>query len=173
MSASMSCVTCSAPTSSPAARPVFDRLTRTPQWFWIEQAICVGLVVLGGGVRSFAFYLCAIPVIFATVFIGPRHGVALAAGDSVVVAIALGGAAVLGVTLGTQAVDGTEWPPALIGRFVAAALFSYVLRLYTGLERTGVAYRARSEEITGAVASGARAQARTDAVADLATVWTA
>jgi hypothetical protein len=150
-----------------AARRVSDLLARAPRWFWLEQAICVGLVVLGGGVRSITLYLCAMPVILATVLIGPRLGVMLAAGDSVAVAAALGGAALLGRTPGTQAADGTVWPPALIGLFVAVGLFAYVRRLFAELEQTGTAYRARSHEITAAVAAEARAQARVAALADL------
>jgi signal transduction histidine kinase len=139
-----------------------------PDWLWIEQGACVALVALGGGVRVLSLYLCALPVIFATVFVSPRRGVVLATGDAILVAAILGGAGVFGATPGTEPVHATEWPPALVGLYVAVALFAYVRRLFSELGRTGVAYRSRAQEITEAAAAEARANARIAALADVA-----
>jgi signal transduction histidine kinase len=147
---------------------VLDRIVRAPGWLWLEQAMCVGLVILGGGARVIGLYLCALPIVMATVFVSTRRGVELATADAVVVAVVLGGATLAGVTPGTEPVHTPEWPPGLVGLFIAVALFAYVRRLFSELERTGIAYQARSQETAAAITAAARAQTRTNALADVA-----
>jgi signal transduction histidine kinase len=149
-------------------RRLFALLERRPGWLWVEQALCVGLVVAGGGARVIALYACALPVIIATVFVSPRRALALATADAVVVSLVLGGAALAGVRAGTEPVRATEWPPGLVGLYIAIGLFGYVRRLFTALEQTGIAYQARSEEVAAAVAAETRTQTRVAALADVA-----
>jgi hypothetical protein len=149
-------------------RRLFAVVERRPGWLWVEQALCVGLVVAGGGARVIALYACALPVIIATVFVSPRRALALATADAVVVALVLGGAALAGVRAGTEPVHTTEWPLGLVGLYIGIGLFGYVRRLFTALERTGIAYQARSEEVAAAVAAEARTQTRVAALADVA-----
>jgi len=140
-------------------------IQRRPKILWIEQALCVALVILGGGVRVISLYLCAVPVIVATVLIGPRKGLVLATADAIVVAAVFGVAAATGQTIGTEPIHGTEWPPALVGLYVAVGLFAYVRRLFLELEVAGVAYGARTDEIRGAVVAEEHARTRTVALA--------
>src|SRR6185437_1718364 len=49
-------------------RRLFTAVERRPGWLWAEQALCVCLVVVGGGARVIALYACALPIIIATVF---------------------------------------------------------------------------------------------------------
>jgi glucose-6-phosphate-specific signal transduction histidine kinase len=154
--------------SGGAGRRLFAAVERRPGLVWIEQALCVCLVVVGGGSRVIALYACALPVIVATVFVSPRQGVALATADAVVVAVVLGGTTLAGVRAGTEPVHTTEWPLGLVGLYIAAGLFAYVRRLFVALEQTGIAYQARSEEIAAAVSAQARTQTRVAALADVA-----
>jgi hypothetical protein len=147
---------------------LFAALERRPRGLWVEQALCVGLVVVGGGARVIALYACALPVIIATVFVSPRRGLALATADAVVVGLVLGGTTLAGIQAGTEPVHTTEWPLGLVGLYIAVGLFAYVRRLFMALEATGIAYQARSEEIAAAVSAEARTQTRTAALADVA-----
>jgi hypothetical protein len=149
-------------------RRLYGVVERRPGWLWVDQALCVGLVVVGGGARVIALYACALPVIIATVFVSPRRALALATADAVVVSLVLGGAALAGVRAGTEPVHTTEWPLGLVGLYIGIGLFGYVRRLFTALEQTGVAYQARSEEVAAAVADEARTQTRVAALADVA-----
>jgi signal transduction histidine kinase len=149
-------------------RRLFAVVERRPGWLWVEQALCVGLVVVGGGNRVIALYACALPVIIATVFVSPRRALALATADAVVVSLALGGAALAGVRAGTEPVHTTEWPLGLVGLYIGIGLFGYVRRLFTALEQTGIAYQARSEEAAAAVAAETRTRTRVAALADVA-----
>jgi hypothetical protein len=149
-------------------RRVFAALERQPRWLWADQGLCVCLVIAGGGARVIALYACALPVIIATVFVSPRRGLALATADSIVVGLVLGGTTLAGVHAGTEPVHTTEWPLGLVGLYIAVGLFAYVRRLFVALEATGIAYQARSEEITAAVSAEARTQTRTAALADVA-----
>jgi hypothetical protein len=147
---------------------LFSAVERQPRWLWIEQALCVCLVSVGGGARVIALYACALPIIIATVFVSPRRGLALATADAVVVGLVLGGTTLVGVRAGTEQVHTTEWPLGLVGLYIAVGLFAYVRRLFVALEGTGIAYQARSEEIAAAVSAEARTQTRTAALADVA-----
>jgi hypothetical protein len=149
-------------------RRLFAVVERQPGWLWLEQALCVGLVVAGGGARVIALYACALPVILATVFISPRRAVALATADAIVVSLALGGATLAGVRAGTEPVHTTEWPLGLVGLYIGIGLFGYVRRLFAALEGTGIAYQARSEEAAAAAGAEARTQTRVAVLADVA-----
>jgi hypothetical protein len=149
-------------------RRLFTAVERQPGWLWAEQALCVGLVVVGGGARVIALYACALPIIIATVFVSPRRALALATADAVVIALVLGGASLAGVRAGTEPVHTTEWPLGLVGLYIAIGLFGYVRRLFAALEQTGIAYQARSEEVAAAVSAEARTQTRVAALADVA-----
>jgi anti-sigma regulatory factor (Ser/Thr protein kinase) len=149
-------------------RRLYGVVERRPGWLWVDQALCVGLVVVGGGARVIALYACALPVIIATVFVSPRRALALATADAVVVSLVLGGAALAGVRAGTEPVHTTEWPLGLVGLYIGIGLFGYVRRLFTALGQTGIAYQARSEEVAAAVADEARTQTRVAALADVA-----
>jgi hypothetical protein len=149
-------------------RRLFAVVERRPGWLWLEQALCVGLVVVGGGTRVIALYACALPLIVATVFVSPRRALVLATADAVVVSLVLGGAALAGVRAGTEPVHATEWPPGLVGLYIGIGLFGYVRRLFTALEQTGIAYQTRSVEAAAAVAAEARTQTRVAALADVA-----
>jgi glucose-6-phosphate-specific signal transduction histidine kinase len=113
-------------------------------------------------------YLCALPVIVATVFVSPRRALELATADAVVVGVVLGGATLAGVRAGTEPVHTTEWPLGLVGLYIGIGLFGYVRRLFTALEQTGLAYQARSEEAAAAVSAEARTQTRTAVLGDVA-----
>jgi hypothetical protein len=149
-------------------RRLFSAVGRQPGWLWLEQALCVGLVIVGGGARVMALYACALPVIIATVFVSPRRALALATADAVVVSLVLGGAALAGVRAGTEPVHTTEWPLGLVGLYIGIGLFGYVRRLFAALERTGIAYQARSDEVAAAISAEARTQTRVAALADVA-----
>jgi signal transduction histidine kinase len=149
-------------------RRLFAAVERQPGWLWLEQAVCVGLVVVGGGARVMALYACALPVIIATVFVSPRRALALATADAIVVSLVLGGAALAGVRAGTEPVHTTEWPLGLVGLYIGIGLFGYVRRLFAALEQTGIAYQARSEEVAAAISAEARTQTRVAALADVA-----
>jgi hypothetical protein len=149
-------------------RRLFAAVERGPRWLWAEQALCVCLVIVGGGARVIALYACALPVIIATVFVSPRRGLALATADAVFVGLVLGGTTLAGVQAGTEPVHTTEWPLGLVGLYIAVGLFAYVRRLFVALETTGIAFQARSEEIAAAAVAEARTQTRTSALADLA-----
>jgi signal transduction histidine kinase len=151
-----------------AGQRLFALLEREPGWLWAEQALCVALVVVGGGARVIALYACALPVIIATVFVSPRRALALATADAVVVSVVLGGAALAGVRAGTEPVHTTQWPLGLVGLYIGIGLFGYVRRLFAALERTGIAYQARSEEVAAAASAEARTQTRVAALADVA-----
>jgi hypothetical protein len=147
---------------------LFAAVERQPRRLWAEQALCVCLVIVGGGARVIALYACALPVIIATVFVSPRRGLALATADAVVVGLVLGGTTLAGVHAGTEPMHTTEWPLGLVGLYIAVGLFAYVRRLFVALEGTGVAYQSRSKEIAAAVSAEARTQTRTAALADVA-----
>ena len=147
---------------------LFVAVERHPRWLWAEQALCVCLVIVGGGARVITLYACAVPVIIATVFVSPRRGLALATADAVVVGLVLGGTTLAGVHAGTEPVHTTEWPLGLVGLYIAVGLFAYVRRLFMALEGTGIAFQARSKEIAAAVSAEARTQTRTAALADVA-----
>ena len=154
-------------TSAPGRRTV-NLAARRPALLWIEQAICMGLVLAGGGARVISLYACALPIILATVMDSPRLGLALATVDAIVVATVLGGATLLGTRAGTEPVHATEWPPGLVGLYIAVALFAYVRRLLLALEETGVAFEARSREVVAAAGAEARTQTRLVDLADVA-----
>ena len=149
-------------------RRLFAVVEGRPGWLWVEQALCVGLVVVGGGARVIALYACALPVIIATVFLSPRRALALATADAVVVSLVLGGAALTGMRAGTEPVHTTEWPLGLVGLYIGTGLFGYVRRLFTALEQTGIAYQTRSEEVAAAVAAETRTHTRVAALTDVA-----
>lgn len=150
------------------AQRVIVILRRSPWILVLEQAALVALLLGGGQVRAITIYLCAAPVVLATLVVSTRWALALAAADSIAVAAVFLSADRLGATIGTEPATATVWAPGLAGLFAAVGLFVYVRMLLERLETATIAAAARHGESLDAHRAQARAEAQQAAMVALA-----
>ena len=142
------------------SQPVIAILRRRPWILAFEQAVLVALLLGGGQVRAITIYLCAAPVVLATLAVSTRWALGLAAADSLAVAGVFLSADRIGAVVGTEPATATVWAPGLAGLFAAVGLFVYVRVLLERLETATAAAADRQRESLAAHRAQARAEAQ-------------
>jgi hypothetical protein len=146
----------------PAVRPrrVFDEVSGRRELVWVDVAVLVALLLVGGGWRN-PFYLYAwSPIGFASVFWSARRtllviGIGCAAQVASFALWHLGGWDPV-----ARHVSVAAWASPLLGYCVAGGAFWYVRRRFDDLANTAVAYRDRAAAAISATQAAAVAAER-------------
>ncbi len=141
-------------------RQLYGLLNRAPAWLWVEEVIVVVLLVVGGGFRNVFYFYGATPIVLASVFVGARMALALAATNSVLLALAFGAAHFVQFDPAIERARFTEWWGAIVGYFVVGFLFAYLRTLWDRIRQTATAYEAVGARLETAEREAAALRAR-------------